>query len=168
MVERQLCKLDVAGSNPTTSTSWEARPRLKPFFTPRLLFFDNCIATDETATNADAGRTVPVKRTRAHDGCLGIVRRRRTRQAAISSGERQTRFDPEISEWSNPPGPNTPVPAGQSIARRRDTRGSETSHYPQEKRTTVIPQVVASERGTAQTGGPAPRGCGTSTWHGER
>ena len=33
------------------------------------------------------------------------------------------------------------------------TRGTETSKYPQEEKTTVIPQVVASERGTAQTRG---------------
>ena len=32
------------------------------------------------------------------------------------------------------------------------TRGTETSKYPQEEKTTVIPQVVASERGGAQTG----------------
>ena len=31
------------------------------------------------------------------------------------------------------------------------TRGTETSKYPQEKKTIVIPQVVASERGLAQT-----------------
>ena len=31
------------------------------------------------------------------------------------------------------------------------TRGTETSHYPEEKKTKVIPQVVASERGAAQT-----------------
>ena len=33
----------------------------------------------------------------------------------------------------------------------RQTRGTETSKYPQEKKTKVIPLVVASERGTAQT-----------------
>ena len=32
------------------------------------------------------------------------------------------------------------------------TRGTETSHYPEEKKTKVIAQVVASERGEAQTG----------------
>ena len=37
-----------------------------------------------------------------------------------------------------------------TIVRRR-TRGTETSHYPEEKKTKVIPQVVASERGGAQT-----------------
>ena len=42
------------------------------------------------------------------------------------------------------PGPNKIGPGG-------DTRGSETSHYPKEKKSTEIPQVVASERGTAQT-----------------
>jgi hypothetical protein len=34
---------------------------------------------------------------------------------------------------------------------RRQTRRTETSKYPEEKKTIVIPLVVASERGTAQT-----------------
>ena len=34
---------------------------------------------------------------------------------------------------------------------RRLTRGTETSKYPEEEKTKVIPLVVASERGTAQT-----------------
>ena len=42
------------------------------------------------------------KRIRAHDGCLGIGRRRRTRKTATSSGEPSTGFDPEVSEWGNP------------------------------------------------------------------
>ena len=33
----------------------------------------------------------------------------------------------------------------------RRTWGTETSKYPEEKKTIVIPQVVASERGAAQT-----------------
>ena len=33
----------------------------------------------------------------------------------------------------------------------RGTRGTETSKYPEEKKTTVIPRVVASESGGAQT-----------------
>ena len=37
----------------------------------------------------------------------------------------------------------------------RQTRGTETSQYPEEKKTKVIPQVVASERGGAQTMGVA-------------
>ena len=45
------------------------------------------------------------------------------------------------------------------MQRCRRTRGTETSHYPQEKKTTVIPPVAASERGGAQTGGvSAPPG----------
>ena len=32
------------------------------------------------------------------------------------------------------------------------TRGTETSQYPEEEKTTVIAQVVASERAGAQTG----------------
>ena len=35
----------------------------------------------------------------------------------------------------------------------RGTRGTETSKYPEEKKTKVIPRVVASEIGEAQTTG---------------
>src|SRR6266496_1734445 len=45
-----------------------------------------------------------VKLLRAHGGCLGRSRRRRTWQAAISLGEPQAGFDPGISEWGNPRG----------------------------------------------------------------
>ena len=38
------------------------------------------------------------------------------------------------------------------LVRRRQTQGTETSKYLQEKKITMIPQVVASERGGAQTG----------------
>ena len=37
----------------------------------------------------------------------------------------------------------------ESIGVQRYTRGTETSKYPEEKKTTVIPEVVASEMGTA-------------------
>ena len=37
------------------------------------------------------------------------------------------------------------------VISKKQTRGTETSNYPQEKKTKVIPLVVASERGTAQT-----------------
>ena len=35
---------------------------------------------------------------------------------------------------------------------RRQTRGTETSKYPEEEKTKVIPIVAASELGLAQTG----------------
>ena len=44
------------------------------------------------------------KRIRAHDGCLGIGRRRRTRKTATILGEPSTGFDPGVSEWDNPAG----------------------------------------------------------------
>ena len=50
----------------------------------------------------------------------------------------------------------------ESIGAGGDTGGSETSQYPEEKKSTEIPQVVASERGGAQTVGLARRGCGTA------
>ena len=40
-------------------------------------------------------------------------------------------------------------PAGEHIAGLEGTRGTETSKYPEEKKTDVIPLVVASERGEA-------------------
>ena len=46
-------------------------------------------------------------------------------------------------------------PAGSDsgiLQSRKRARGTETSQYPEEKKTKVIAQVVASERATAQTG----------------
>ena len=37
------------------------------------------------------------------------------------------------------------------VSARRQTQGTETSKYLEEKKTKVIPLVVASERGIAQT-----------------
>ena len=40
----------------------------------------------------------------------------------------------------------------ESIVRVKETRGTETSKYPEEEKITMIAQVVASERALAQTG----------------
>ena len=53
-----------------------------------------------------------------------------------------------MSEWGNPP--FYTVSRTEYIGTRRRTRGSETSQYPEEKKSTEIPKVVASEIGTAQ------------------
>ena len=46
-----------------------------------------------------------------------------------------------------------PATCGGGITQSvRRTRGTETSHYPEEKKTKVIAYVVASERAGAQTG----------------
>ena len=57
-------------------------------------------------------------------------------------------FDPGISEWGNPAHGDMRHPHMWG-----HTRGTETSKYPQEEKITMIPQVAASERGGAQTGG---------------
>ena len=46
-------------------------------------------------------------------------------------------------------------PRTEYIGPRRRTRGTETSKYPEEKKSTEIPSVVVSERGGAQTGSVA-------------
>ena len=58
--------------------------------------------------------------------------------------------------WSN-----VHVTVTESIGNSGDTQGSETSQYLKEKKSTEIPQVVASERGTGQTDQFTGRGCGT-------
>ena len=55
-----------------------------------------------------------------------------------------------------PNGATHRLQAGTSLVEGR-TRGTETSQYPEEKKTTVIAQVVASERALAQTAGVATR-----------
>ena len=46
---------------------------------------------------------------------------------------------------------NGVISIGKYIAYERATRGTETSKYPEEKKTKVIPRVAASEIGGAQT-----------------
>ena len=43
----------------------------------------------------------------------------------------------------------TIISAAEYIGSGSKTRGTETSKYPEEKKATAIPPVVASERGTA-------------------
>ena len=90
-----------------------------------------------------------VKLQRAHGGCLGDQRRRRTWTAAKSSGELLTSFDPEISEWGNPRRDYLPV-GGEFIAVRQPSQGTETSKYLDERKSRETPLVVASERGPGQ------------------
>ena len=51
-----------------------------------------------------------------------------------------------------PAGINLPASVAEYIGGMRPTRGTETSKYPEEKKSNEIPLVVASERGLAQTG----------------
>ena len=54
---------------------------------------------------------------------------------------------PQVSEWGNPPGWRP----GILMQIRKQTRRTETSKYPEEEKTKVIPRVVAIEMGIAQT-----------------
>ena len=150
MVECQLCKLNVTGPNPVASTTGrvaqlvmsaslirtrslvrsQSRPpkatvrgmRVLPFqegWNPSVLF-DICVRKERKQRKREARLKTSAKRIRAHDGCLGIMRRRRTRQTAISCGEESISIDPQISEWGNPvsfighcTGMNSIVPAAR-------------------------------------------------------
>ena len=46
---------------------------------------------------------------------------------------------------------NAVLPHDESIVMRGETRGTETSKYPEEEKSTEIPLVAASERGRGQT-----------------
>jgi hypothetical protein len=63
------------------------------------IYFDQ----DRSDSAPCAGVNSMVKLLRAHGGCLGRDRRRRTWTAAISSGKPLQALYPEISEWGNPP-----------------------------------------------------------------
>ena len=106
---------------------------------------DNC-------RRASQERALGAKLTKAHGGCLGVEgadEGRGGRRNAPGSGP--ARGDPAISEWGNPPGGNAGRPRWPPGT---GTGGRETSQYPEEQKPNGIPSVVASERGTAQTGHP--------------
>jgi hypothetical protein len=58
-----------------------------------------------------------------------------------------------------PPLANPEGSIAEYIGDAKITQGSEPSQYLQEQKTIVIPLVAASERGIAQTGVLALRGC---------
>ena len=73
------------------------------------------------------------------------------------------RYHPQISEWGNPSSPfnfdrafarpelnGRDITGVNKIALVKRTRGTETSQYPEEKTSTEIPLVVASESGPGQ------------------
>ena len=75
-------------------------------------------------------------------------------------------FDPRMSEWENPAGAMPRYPFPERIGVGGATRGTETSKYPEEEKSTEIPLVAASERGGGQTArrfGPGG-GVGPETW----
>ena len=66
-----------------------------------------------------------------------------------AGGGAHTRYIPAFPNGATP---WLEEPGADRLDRRRQTQGTETSKYLQEKKITMIPQVVASERGGAQTG----------------
>ena len=57
-----------------------------------------------------------------------------------------------------PTGSHVPVSRNEYIVSEKPTRGSETSQYPEEEKSTETPKVAASEMGSAQTGRFRPPG----------
>ena len=55
-----------------------------------------------------------------------------------------------MAEWGNPAGRESVITSSEV----RQTRGTETSQYPEEEKSTEMPGVAASERGGAQTVSP--------------
>jgi hypothetical protein len=86
-----------------------------------------------------------VKKLSAHGGCLGSQRRRKTWQPAKSPGELATSFDPRMSEWGDPVG-EILSSCTEYIGAAKRTQGTETSKYLEEKKSTEISRVAASER----------------------
>jgi hypothetical protein len=91
-----------------------------------------------------------VKKLSAHGECLGSKRRRKTWQPAKSPGELATSFDPRMSEWGNPIR-EIVLSYPEYIGVEKRTQGTETSKYLEEKKSTEISLVAASEREPACT-----------------
>ena len=66
-----------------------------------------------------------------------------------AAGSWQTNIDPQMSEWGNPPLYEVSIP--EYIGYEKRTGGTETSKYLEEKKSTEIAQVAASERAGAFT-----------------
>ena len=90
-----------------------------------------------------------VKKVSAQGGCLGSKRRRKTWQPAKSFGELATNIYPKISEWGNPVR-EILSSCTEYIGTEKRTLGTETSKYLEEKKSTEIPKVAASEIGRAR------------------
>ena len=67
------------------------------------------------------------------------------------SGELLSKLRSGRLRMGKPGGGHAPSPTAESIRGAEGTRGTETSQYPEEKKSTEIPPVVASERGIGQT-----------------
>ena len=91
-----------------------------------------------------------VKKLSAQGGCLGSKRRRKTWQPAKSPGELATSIDPRMSEWGDPIR-EIVSSMTEYIGHEKLTQGTETSQYLQEKKSTEISLVAASERERAWT-----------------
>ncbi len=65
----------------------------------------------------------------------------------------------QIRAWKAAKSPGE-LPNERRARNARTTRGTETSQYPEERKSTETPSVAASERGPAQTGRDTARGCG--------
>jgi hypothetical protein len=89
-----------------------------------------------------------IKLKRAHGGCLGDERRRRTWTAAKSLGEPLAGFDPGISEWENSRRDYLPA-VGEYIAAGSEPGELKHLSTQRKRKQTVIPLVAASERGPA-------------------
>ena len=98
--------------------------------------------------------------TRSPPGLCGQVNKRARRmpwrQAAMKDVQAcdkpgrdgKGRYYSGMSEWGNPM-----LCIACMLDMQEPTGGSETSQYPEEKKSTEIPQVAASERGPAQKPG---------------
>ncbi len=69
-------------------------------------------------------------------------------KTAISFGMLSSKLNRRFPNGATHPG-KTGIPPAEHIGRMEVSGGSETSQYPEENKKTLIPLVVANERGTA-------------------
>ena len=108
MVERLLCKQDVSGSSPLTSTRTKEKIQHQHEKSENagektpVKYLENCIRIDTQKQSRKkyfrAKLPKKVKLQRANGGYLGTQRRRRTWRPTIRSGELEASIEPEVSE----------------------------------------------------------------------
>jgi hypothetical protein len=117
-----------------------ARRRIGPGSSRARRSCGRCCGTSQVCLRgiARGGPIGVVKFLRARGECLGVISIRAWK-AAISPGE---------------------LPNERRSRNARETQGTETSQYLEERKSTETPSVAASERGRAQTGRDTVRGSG--------
>ena len=115
----------------------------------RMCFYEH---DERRISDVESKGEVKGKERRAHEGCLGSEATK-----DVTSCDK-LRLEANTHQAADPPnGATRRAKSASPVCDRSEPGELETSQYPEEEKTIVIAQVVASERAIAQTAGVATR-----------